>query len=451
MMKACFGLLLVILLVMLPAIANAGLDVSHWWEDSLMTDDGKKTEITIYAKVSDLDRGRVMSSFMIGFDKRQQINITSVMLDSKPAEYSFVDNVLKIKFLNAQGKGGKVNGNSAVIKLSYVEKYEKINRFLRQEIIYVPSFAAGANARVTFTFPGSFESATLNPNVTKMGNSFVYNNLVSKEGVKEVIKLTPAQSVWDVTARVKINSDKALGKLAVSLPSYFKISDQKVENLVALADVMPVKQTWSKTIEGGQVMDFELQKNQLTIETRARISTGKMNRSMIVRNVNDYLAVDPNDLALLLPIVERIKQNWKYNNLPLYAKIGRFVNEFIRYDASYLGKLPPLREVLQNPVGVCTEYANLFNLLARVAKIPSMVIEGSSCGEYQKCQGHAWNLIFYNNQWIQVDPTWDLMSGVVSSSHVYFYDSDKSSVGVTYVSDGRKVSTQLDSEMKNVY
>jgi hypothetical protein len=48
-----------------------------------------------------------------------------------------------------------------------------------------------------------------------------------------------------------------------------------------------------------------------------------------------------------------------------------------------------------------------------------------------------------------VDPTWDLMSGVVSSSHIYFNDYEKGGVKIQYFEDGIKVESNVDFEMAN--
>ena len=62
---------------------------------------------------------------------------------------------------------------------TYISLYPTFCKFLRQEIIYIPSFAAGAKAKVAIWFPWYLESATLNPNVSKIENGFLYNNLGS--------------------------------------------------------------------------------------------------------------------------------------------------------------------------------------------------------------------------------------------------------------------------------
>ena len=81
-------------------------------------------------------------------------------------------------------------------------------------------------------------------------------------------------------------------------------------------------------------------------------------------------------------------------------------------------------------------------------RLRSRDLDGGACGEYDECQGHSWNMIYYGGQWIEVDPTWNLMSGIVSSSHVYFNDYGKGEIGVEYQDNGAVVKVKMDLEME---
>ncbi len=190
---------------------------------------------------------------------------------------------------------------------------------------------------------------------------------------------------------------------------------------------------------------------EISIENKAKISTGKMNRVAMNRNPNNYLKFSAEEVAYLSDTLDAIKRDARYDAFPLYAKIGKFVHEFIKYDESFVGRILPLKEILQNRSGVCTEYAKLYNSLARLAGIPAVMIEGAACGEYEKCRGHAWNMVFVNNQWIDVDATWDLMSGIVSSSHIYFSDTDNGEVEVQYRDEKKNINSKIDFEMGKVF
>jgi hypothetical protein len=424
--------------------AYAGLSISSWEESSNLTLDGKNTEVLMKGQVYGLAPNQGLGSIGISFGKKQNIKISQVMSDDQNVSYSFDGNILEVKFPR-----GKQNNQSLAVYFSYKSQY-KVNQYLREEVIDVPSFAAGANAKVTFNFPGYFESATFNPNITKSGNSFIYNSVVPQTGVFEIIKLTPAESTWDVTVNFKVKGNKSLEKIIVELPTFFQSPRQKVENYALSSDVNPLERKTGD--DNNQVLTFDTKLQQMTVQEKAKVSTGLHYRQPISLDPNNYTKVSREESALLPEVLARIKQNPQYsNNLPLYVKIGKFVHEFIKYDVSYVGRLPEVKEILQNPIGVCTEYARLYDALARIAGIPSIIVDGAACGEYTNCRGHSWNMIFYNGKWIEVDPTWDLMSGVVSSSHVYLSNDIKNQGMVKYFDKNEIVDLEMDVSIKNLF
>lgn len=419
------------------AMADSNVVVSSWQEKSYLNSEGKSAEILIKAAIKNLPKNYVMTSFGIDFGSENKISVKNVTCDGAQVKFDFVNGALKVEFAKQ-----KINGDEFALYISYNEKYKDIHKYLRQEAILVPPFAAGADAKVVIEFPWYLESATLNYNVKKVGNSFVYQSKVPVSGVMELIKLTPSQSAWSVLAKTKVRSNAALKDVTIEIANYFNHPRQKVENRSLLASVVPAKTTKENN---RYLLKFDSEKREILIENRANIFTGKSYGKVVGFNPGEYLRYNQEDRELLENILYKIRQSPKYAAFPLYAKIGNFVYDFIKYDRSYVGKRPSVRQILNNPIGVCTEYSRLFNELARVAGIPSMVLSGVACGEYNSCEGHVWNMIYYNNQWLEVDPTWNLMSGIVSSSHVYFSNEDQSSVGTQYPGDGREVRLELDA------
>ncbi len=432
---------LLLLFISPIACASSSIQISKWRETTDLTSYGKKSEILIQGKIKNLPKDRALTSFSIGFDKARNIKINKVTSDSRTIKnFSFKANVLDVTFNKP-----KPNNSSIRIYFTYDEKYRKIKKFLRAELIDIPPFASGAEAVVTLKFPGSLESATLNPNVTKTANSFVYRNIVPQNGVREVIKLTSSQNTWDINVKNSINSDSSLGEVIVDVPKYFKNVGQVIRSTKTLTSIIPSK----RGVDGNKnALKFNTPISNLLIESKAQISTGKTSRTRIFRVPAQYLKVTEAERKMLTPILNQIKSNPKYRQYPLYAKIGMFVNQYIKYDLNHVGKLYKVAEILRDRIGVCTEYATLFNALARVAGIPSFIVDGAACGEYEKCEGHTWNMIYYNNRWFPIDATWDLMSGIVSSSHVYFNDRGKGNTRVRYINDGKKINTKVDFEMK---
>ena len=430
---------LIFLFAPFNSYAERNIEINSWQENTNLTSRGKMSEVLAQGKVKNVPKNQVMASFSIAFDKTRNLKIIDVICDGKDANFKFENNALQINFIK-----GKADGDKFLIYFSFDEKYDKVEKFLRQELIDIPSFAAGATAKVNINFPGYLDSATLNPNLKKESNSFIYSNIVPSDGVREMIKLTPSKNVWDVTIRTTINSAKGLNNATVFLPTYFENGGQKIENLRLTSSTPPIKQ---EKKDDKKVLKYKTENRTIIIENKARVHTGKNSRLLPNRNPSEYLEVESLEAALLTQTLENIRRDTKYGDIPLYAKIGKYVHDFIRYDESYIGKLPSISEILQNPVGVCSEYAKLFNSLARLAKIPSIAVDGAACGENDKCMGHAWNVIFDNGKWIEVDPTWDLMSGTVSSSHIYFNDDQKGQVLVKYFDDKESVMSKIDFEM----
>ena len=136
--------------------------------------------------------------------------------------------------------------------------------------------------------------------------------------------------------------------------------------------------------------------------------------------------------------------------MPLHAKIIAYVNKNLKYDLSYFGKLLTIEQILQTKSGVCSEFATLFNALARVAKIPSSIVHGYAFGEYDKFDSHAWNMIYVDGNWIYVDPTWNLSSGVVSSSHIYIKDNRKEELLLQFKGRGTDIKIERDFAIKEL-
>ncbi|MBX3707657.1 MAG: transglutaminase domain-containing protein [Pseudomonadales bacterium] len=89
------------------------------------------------------------------------------------------------------------------------------------------------------------------------------------------------------------------------------------------------------------------------------------------------------------------------------AALTRFVNRYIRYreDAPQRSVL----DLLDEPVGNCNAYADLFTTLARAAGLPARTVFGLAYTDESgpAFRFHAWNEALVNDRWVTVDPTWN--------------------------------------------
>ena len=437
-----YFILKIFIIFIYAASARSEIEIKNWQEDINLTNNCKNSKIIIAGEVHSIPKNSYHGNFSIIFDKKQKINIKKVKFDNKIAQYSFNKNKLDIIF-----NSKKINNQQLKIEYEFNEIYKNNNKYLRQEFISAPKWISGANAKINLSIPNHLNIVSIHKNLQKINNKIIYQGKVSKSGLSELIKLTPKSSIWNLEIDNHINTDQEVKSLTAKIPIYFLGSGQKIKNSKVISNL---KINSSETKDRIHYIKYnDIKPQNINIKLQANIKSGSNNRININRNPSQYLEISKKDRQILQNILNKIKTNPKYLNLPLYAKIGKFVHDYIKYDKSYVGKLLQVKSILDTKKGVCIEYATLFNALARAANIPAIVINGIANGEYDKFERHSWNLIYYQNKWIEVDPTWDLMSGIVSSSHIYFYDNDLNAINAEWTErSNQSTKVLLNSDFK---
>lgn len=88
--------------------------------------------------------------------------------------------------------------------------------------------------------------------------------------------------------------------------------------------------------------------------------------------------------------------------------IYQWIIHNFEYDYDYY---PPIqfsdiRKTLSTKQGICFDFAHLFSALCRSQDIPCYMIEGDL--RYSRGYGHAWNRVYFNGNWWNIDVTNDL-------------------------------------------
>lgn len=146
----------------------------------------------------------------------------------------------------------------------------------------------------------------------------------------------------------------------------------------------------------------------------------------------EYLAATPmleaSDPALIAKAEEIL--GGVTEPIAMARTLGEAVHSMVRSDAS-VGSIRSAREVLNDPRGVCRDYAALYAGLARAAGIPTKFAAGIVYWDQAEAPGfyyHAWNEVNLNGEgWIAVDttrhPIWP-----VDATHIKFAEGDVSSM-----------------------
>ncbi len=115
----------------------------------------------------------------------------------------------------------------------------------------------------------------------------------------------------------------------------------------------------------------------------------------------------------------------------LFAWIGYHVEyDMFKYDvisekkrgARYTKRKMRTGDAFKTRVGVCGDFADLYERMAKIAKLPVEYIEGYAGSNLTmddlEDSGHAWNAIQINRKWYFVDVTWGLGGDYTAFSNV---------------------------------
>ena len=437
-----FQSLFFLILLIISQECFAGVKILEWNENSTLTNFGRSSKISIKLQAINLPANTGLSSFSINSTSKRNLEIKNVKVNAIAARYLNSDGLIEFFF-----KDLLKNNQIAILEFESNDFY-KVTKYIRQEHFYIPEFASGASADLQLNISDNYDLISSHPQLNITNNIVYIKTTVPKNGISEILKLTNKKVTWDVSIRSIIKLENPSGAIEVTAPYLFRGGNQKVENQTIGASIQPTKHL---TTRQNDILTFEVtpEISEINIFNKAKITVGSNIPNENFRLTTDqYLEISPQQQQLLAPLLRQIINDPKYQDMPLYAKIVNFVSSYIQYDLSYFAKLLTVEEILATKKGVCSEFATLFNALARAAKIPSSIVHGYAWGEYDKFEPHAWNMIFVNNKWIYVDPTWNLSAGNVSSSHIYIKDNRKEEILLKYEGKDSKIEIDRDFKIK---
>lgn len=418
-LRLSFLIKTIIISLALTLSAHADIIIDSWNSNSILTENGKVSKIKITGHVEGLPKNSYHKAISFSLNGDQS-SVDNVKFDGMPAKYSIANDMLKIEFTH-----NKSNNQSLSIEFYEKSTSKKINPYLRREFLSAPPFASGGRAIISIMIPDDMELVSLlEKNMTRKNGWVVYRGKIGDKGIVKSIAFAPKIQVWNVKIKNQITSNQNLANIKFTIPNYFYNGGQRVDSKSTISKPEPSN---VKDSVNGKIIEYiNPKETNFEIQSIGKVYGGSYVKQFINRNPTNYLSLTPEERTIALDLLRQMKENPDpdIEDLPPYTQISRFVNKYITYDRSYVGKLLPAKDIIIERKGVCTEYATLFNIMARAYGIPSIIV-GGVAGENspKEFEGHSWNMIFYRNQWLQIDPTWDLSSGLLSSSHIYLNDA----------------------------
>jgi hypothetical protein len=401
-------------------ICRADLVTTNWKQNHIFNERGQEVLTVLDLEAKDLAENYYYSSWSYIFDKETNIELLEAKIsnDNKNSQITFEDNKLTFNF------GKLFNGE----KVSLIFKYQEINKeletlkYIRREVVSIPKWVEGkAVARVEV--PKNLDVYSLNENFVKKDNVYVWSDKIDKnKGFFDVFQMTKKKARWDVATRVQFINDFVLENVTAKIPlNYIGGNNDIIEYTVYNNQTNHIDNDKIKKEENSIVVDFRnLNSTSGFIEIRSSLENNYNNFYWLNDlDLNTILEVDSKNEPLLRTLAYKILGE-DATNFPSYIKIGKWVNKNIEYDLSYYGKSLSSAEILEKKRGVCEHYAILYQDLLRVIGLPAQTVSGISYNyEKKSFENHAWVIVNHNNNWLPMDPTWNIFSGKLPISHIF--------------------------------
>lgn len=433
---------LIFLFIIFSFNSFAKLNITNFNEEIEFTDFGRIVNVKIKAKVELESRNYYYKGWDYIFDSKQKIEVSEAKVIGKNFKTSFGNNTLKFEFEKA------FNGDNLEFVFKYLEFEDDIPEYIRQEYVAIPAFAKGANGELKIKIPDNYVVYSLNPDFKQNYKTYVWNGKILENGFSEYFYLTLTNATWQAEVLTNIIGKDKISKIDIEMPTYFKNGNNLITNYQVKTNY---DESFVKIKEDDGYTKINLNKingSIIQVKLSATLQNDLSSKVWVRLIPSNYLEIDRNLSLDLGNVVYDIARN--NPNEPLHIAIAKFVHKHIKYTDSYFGKELTTREIFNAAKGVCVHYAQLYNDLLRTAGIPSIIVSGMSYDiEHKKFESHAWNLVYANGEWLSIDPTWGLYSGIVPISHIFFYLGEKEVINYTvYNANVADFSTEVKRYIK---
>lgn len=433
---------LIFLFILFSFNSFAKLNITDFNEEIEFTDFGRIVNVKIKAKVELESRNYYYKGWDYIFDSKQKIQISEAKVMGKNYKTSFGNNTLKFEFEKA------FNGDTLEFVFKYLEFEDDIPEYVRQEYVSLPTFAKGANGELKVKVPDNYVVYSLNPDFKQNYKTYLWNGKIPENGFGEYFYLTLTQATWQAEVLTNIIGKDKISKIDIEMPTYFKNGNNLITNYQIKTNY---DESFVKIREEDNYTKINLNKingSIVQVKLSATLQNDLSSKAWIRLIPSDYLEIDRSLALDLGNVVYDIARNSP--NEPLHIAIAKFVHKHIKYTDSYFGKELTTKEIFNAGKGVCAHYAQLYKDLLRTAGIPSIIVSGMSYDiEHKKFESHAWNLVYANGEWLSIDPTWGLYSGILPVSHIFFYLGEREVINYTvYNANVADFSTEIKRYVK---
>lgn len=420
-----------VFIILIASVQNASAKLIFRSFDKKVkfTDYGREVEVVAKVRVDTPKRDVYYKEWTYIFDKRLKIEILKASIDEKSHKISFGNNELRFQFDKA------FHNNFLTFRFKYKQYNDDTDRFgfIKEEFVSIPGFASEGMGGLEVYVPRDMEIYSMHSKFSKHGfeDKYTWKNKIPKEGFSDIFRMTLKKAKWRVSMKSTLINSKNFDNLEMQVPLYFKGGSHIIEDYIIQASDPEA----AVTEQGNSVkVKFKNLKSRLAQVVITAVIDNGHEHNLWIHDLDSrqFSDIDLKTSSFLSEVLSEIKNQPNPDRDPEHVRIAKWVHNYLEYDESYIGREMTVRQILKEKRGVCSQYALLYEQLLRTAGIPATAISGITYATDKKeFQAHSWVLLYYNGEWIPIDPTWGIYSGKLPISHIFVYKDIKTPVHYT--------------------
>ncbi len=426
-----FFILFVILFVGICNSYAGGFAVKEWHQENIFDGSGQTIDINLLMKVYGLKKGYFYNNWSYNFPKNRDIDfIEGDVLNSNDSNVEFNKNSNSLKFTFKKA----FNGDEIFIKFKYRVNNHSDDKYTRTEYVYIPPFAVDAKASISVDLNkiGDLSLFSNNEKFECIDKICTWVGNVEKNGFLNVFELSQNKARWLVTTKLNITNNMPLGNLSVKLPLYYVGGGNNVLNL-------KISNNQNENIDYKNIrydddyiyVDFvDFQENEAFVKVEEIIENNYDTKKYWIKELdpNKSVKIDSETSLLLSSVINIIREN-NVGDEPIHIAIAKWVYNNIIYNKDLSDDNLSTKEVFLRKEGVCRHISNLYSDMLRSINIPAVAVSGLAFDKKTNSfEPHSWTIVYYNGEWLPIDPTWNLYSGKLPISHIFTYKNTNTSV-----------------------
>ena len=419
----------------------------NWHEVCYIYDEYDIHDINFEIRATGLDAYTSYSSYYLGFVSGKDYEILELEVNGQKREFEFDDYYLIFNIYLRNLQTAKVHVKYKEMPFFGDEK-ERIKYGLCRKVYYSLSKSlSGKMAKLSIILKGSldivgFKEDFLIPNKkNKKEKEYFWGGKVPEGGIKTLVTLSKKEATWAFNCKYELKTGRrGFKNTTLIVPLRYTGGNNEI-----------IKMNYSSPQTKNIVVDdekrnYEVKYKNSTIQKGVFSLTGEFkNRSsgdwevdLSDKIIEAHIPKeDKRDKKKLQNLAKKIIEDFdkKNKNSMLdykdYAKIGKWVNENIKYDLSYITRIKMTAiDIYNKRRGVCHHMTRLSNALLYSLGYKVIYIYGFSCRdkpEFDPSCKHAWSIVKVEGKWYPFDATLGIVTGKLPVTHIfqgYFSDAD---------------------------